>query len=67
MGDIRFFPQDQKAVEKYGSKYGASAKTTVFNGPFLLEGWTGSNLNWKFVKNKNYWDKKTRQDGDRQL
>ena len=54
MGDIRFFPQDQKAVEKYGSKYGASAKTTVFNGPFLLEGWTGSNLNWKFVKNKNY-------------
>ncbi|MBF0845381.1 peptide ABC transporter substrate-binding protein, partial [Streptococcus danieliae] len=28
------------------------------NGPFLLEGWTGSNLNWKFVKNKNYWDKK---------
>ncbi len=58
MGDIRFFPQDQKAVEKYGAKYGASAKTTVFNGPFLLEGWTGSNLNWKFVKNKDYWDKK---------
>ncbi|WP_304653229.1 peptide ABC transporter substrate-binding protein [uncultured Ligilactobacillus sp.] len=58
MGDIRFFPQDQKAVEKYGSKFGLSADTTVYNGPFVLKGWTGSNLNWKLVKNQNYWDKK---------
>lgn len=58
VGDVRFFPQDQKAVEKYGSKFGLSADTTVYNGPFVLKGWTGSNLNWKLVKNQNYWDKK---------
>lgn len=58
VGDVRFFPQDQKAVEKYGAKFGLSADTTVYNGPFVLKGWTGSNLNWKLVKNQNYWDKK---------
>lgn len=58
MGDARFFPQNQKVVEKYGKQYGSSADKIVYNGPFLLKGWTGSNLSWKFVKNNNYWDKK---------
>lgn len=53
-----FFPQNQKAVEQYGKSYGTSSKTTVYNGPFIQKGWTGSNLSWKLVKNKNYWDKK---------
>jgi oligopeptide transport system substrate-binding protein len=53
-----FFPENQTAVEKYGSKYGASSKTTVYNGPFLQKGWTGSNLSWTMVKNKNYWNVK---------
>lgn len=57
-GDPRLFPQDRKVVEKLGEKYGTSAKTTVFNGPYTLKGWNGSNLNWKLVKNENYWDKK---------
>lgn len=52
-----FFPEDQTAVEKYGSKFGTSSKTTVFNGPFVQKGWTGANLSWKMVKNKNYWNK----------
>lgn len=30
-----FFPENQTAVEKYGSKFGTSSKTTVFNGPFV--------------------------------
>ena len=53
-----FSPLDQKAVEKFGDEYGTSAKTMVYNGPFVVEGWTGSNLNWKLNKNPNYWDKK---------
>lgn len=57
MGMPQFFPQSEKAVEKYGSRYGTSASTTVYNGPFKLEGWTGSNLSWKLVKNNTYWDK----------
>lgn len=58
MGMPTFFPQNEKAVKKYGDKYGTSAKTTVYNGPYRMEGWTGSNLSWKLVKNKTYWDKK---------
>ncbi|CCI85018.1 peptide ABC superfamily ATP binding cassette transporter, binding protein [Lactobacillus pasteurii DSM 23907 = CRBIP 24.76] len=57
MGFPLFFPQQQKAVEKYGSKYGTASKYMVYNGPFVQKGWTGSNLSWKLVKNNNYWDK----------
>lgn len=54
-----FYPQDKKAVEKYGKSYGTSSTTTVYNGPFVQKGWTGSNLTWKLKKNKKYWDKKS--------
>lgn len=57
MGFPLFFPQNQKFVEKTGSKYGTSSKYTLANGPFVQKGWTGSNLNWKLVKNNTYWDK----------
>ncbi|GHW00572.1 peptide ABC transporter substrate-binding protein [Lactobacillus nasalidis] len=53
-----FFPQNEQAVKKYGSKYGTASKYMVYNGPFIHKGWTGSNLSWKLVKNKYYWDKK---------
>lgn len=58
MGFPVFFPQNQNVVEKYGKKYGTAAKYLVYNEPFKMEGWSGSNLSWKLVKNKNYWDKK---------
>ena len=58
MGFYIFFPQNQKFVEKCGSKYGTAAKYVLTNGPFKMTGWTGSNLTWKLVKNNNYWDKK---------
>lgn len=53
------YPQDQKAVEKYGKKYGTASKYMVYNGAFAQSGWTGSNLTWKLVKNKYYWNKKS--------
>ena len=53
-----FFPQNEKAVEKYGSKYGTASKYMVYNGPFKLTGWTGTNLSWTLAKNDSYWDKK---------
>lgn len=52
-----FFPQDQKVVEKYGSQYGMKADKQVYNGPFKVEDWTGTNTKWKWVKNSSYWDK----------
>lgn len=53
-----FFPQNETAVKKYGAKYGTSSKYMVYNGPFVMKGWTGSSLSWKLVKNPHYWDKK---------
>ncbi|MDD6415846.1 MAG: peptide ABC transporter substrate-binding protein, partial [Lactobacillus porci] len=53
-----FAPQNQKFIEKAGKKYGTSAKYTLADGPYVMKGWTGSNLTWKLVKNQNYWDKK---------
>jgi oligopeptide transport system substrate-binding protein len=53
-----FYPQNQQAVEKYGSKYGTNSAKTVSNGPFVLKGWKGTNEKWKLVKNSKYWDKK---------
>ena len=52
-----FFPQSEKAVKKYGSNYGTVSKYMLYNGPYVQKGWTGSNLSWKMVKNKYYWDK----------
>lgn len=57
MGFPSFFPQNKAAVEKYGKKYGTSSKYMVYDGPFKMTGWTGTNLSWTLAKNKNYWDK----------
>lgn len=54
-----FYPQDEKIVNKYGSSYGTSASKTVYNGPFVVKNWNGTNLKWNYVKNPDYWDKKT--------
>ena len=57
MGFAVFFPQNERAVKKFGSKYGTASKYMAYNGPYVQKGWTGSNLSWQMVKNKNYWDK----------
>ncbi|WP_268913529.1 peptide ABC transporter substrate-binding protein [Lentilactobacillus sp. SPB1-3] len=53
-----FYPVNQNAINKYGKKYGTSAKYTVSNGPFVLKKWNGTNKSWSLVKNNDYWDKK---------
>ncbi|KRL01505.1 peptide ABC transporter substrate-binding protein [Liquorilactobacillus capillatus] len=53
-----FGPQSQKAVQKYGKKYGTKAKYMVYSGPFKISKWTGTGNKWQFVKNKHYWDKR---------
>ena len=58
MGFPLFFPQNQKTVEKYGSKYGTASKYMCYDGPFNLTKWTGTNLSWSLKKSDNYWDKK---------
>lgn len=54
-----FFPENQKFIEKVGSKYGTAAKYTIASGPFRMTKWTGNNKQFTLVKNKNYWDAKS--------
>ncbi|MTV82119.1 peptide ABC transporter substrate-binding protein [Secundilactobacillus folii] len=58
VGAPAFFPQDQKVVTKYGSKFAANSKNAVYNGPFKLTGWTGTNNTWTLAKNTKYWNAK---------
>ncbi|MFC6295444.1 peptide ABC transporter substrate-binding protein [Lactiplantibacillus daoliensis] len=58
MGFVNFFPQNEKAVKKYGSKYGTTSSAMVYNGPYEMTGWKGTNLSWSLKKNKDYWDAK---------
>lgn len=55
-----FFPQHQATVEQYGDKYTTKSDTAVYNGPFTLTEFDGpgSDTEWSYTKNKNYWDKK---------
>ncbi|GAY73361.1 oligopeptide ABC transporter, periplasmic oligopeptide-binding protein OppA [Lentilactobacillus kosonis] len=52
-----YFPESKAAVEKYGSKYGTTSSSLVYNGPFKMTGWNGTNDSWKLVKNNQYWNK----------
>lgn len=56
-----FYPQNQKNVEKWGKDYGTSSKTLVFNGPYKLVNWKGSDNSWVEEKNDDYWDAKNVQ------
>ena len=49
-----FYPQNQKFVEKCGSKYATDAKYLLANGPFKVTKWTKSNK-ITFEKNDKYY------------
>lgn len=42
-------------VEKFGDKYGASADSMAYNGPFVLSAWENENIA-TLKKNPDYWD-----------
>lgn len=56
-----FLPQRQDIVEKYGADYTTTSEKAVYNGPFTLTDFDGpgSDTNWSYTKNENYWDKNT--------
>lgn len=53
-----FGPQNQKVIEKYGSKYATKSQYMVYSGPFKIQNWNGTGNKWQFVKNPDYWDAK---------
>ncbi|CAI2699326.1 Dipeptide-binding protein DppE [Apilactobacillus kunkeei] len=51
------YPQSAKEEKKYGSGYATSSDKQLYNGPYKVTGWTGTNDTWKLVKNNEYWNK----------
>ena len=58
LAGVTFYPLNKTAVKKYGRKYGTSAKTTVYNGAFVMTGWNETNDTWTLKKNPTYRAKK---------
>ncbi|WP_053217335.1 peptide ABC transporter substrate-binding protein [Virgibacillus senegalensis] len=52
-----FFPQPAAFVEEQGEEYARDSEHMLFNGPFVLEDWQGTDSSWTFEKNEEYWDK----------
>lgn len=55
---VPFLPQNEKVVEKYGKSYGTSSNKMVYDGPFMVQGWSPSTETWTLKNNPNYWNKK---------
>jgi oligopeptide transport system substrate-binding protein len=53
-----FFPLNQKAVEEFGKDFSNTSEKAIYNGPFVLAEFDGpgSDVEWKYLKNKDYWD-----------
>ncbi|MGE7977879.1 peptide ABC transporter substrate-binding protein [Psychrobacillus sp. NPDC093200] len=54
-----FLPQKEEFVTTQGANYSKNSEALLYNGPFALQDWDGTGLNWKLVKNEQYWDKDT--------
>ncbi|WP_416354038.1 peptide ABC transporter substrate-binding protein [Agrilactobacillus fermenti] len=52
------YPLNQKAVTKYGSKYGTNGQSILTNGAYKLANWNSTAEKWDYIKNNNYFDAK---------
>jgi oligopeptide transport system substrate-binding protein len=50
-----FYPLNQDFVESQGEDYGTTSDTVIASGPFLLEDWEGTGLDWVLNKNPDYY------------
>lgn len=49
-----YFPQNEKFVEKEGSKYATSPSTMIYNGPYRLKSYSQGASTFTVTKNNNY-------------
>lgn len=52
-----FYPLNQEFVEEKGENYGTDSENILYNGAYIMSGWTGTNTEWAYEKNDNYWNK----------
>ncbi|MCV3296460.1 MAG: peptide ABC transporter substrate-binding protein [Oenococcus sp.] len=58
MAAPQFFAQNPKVARQYGKQLGTASNKQVYDGPYRLTGWNGTNGSFSLIKNDNYWDKK---------
>jgi oligopeptide transport system substrate-binding protein len=52
-----FYPQNQKFVEEKGEAFASNAENLLYNGPFVMEKWEGTDATeWTLVKNPEYYN-----------
>ncbi|MBQ8618807.1 MAG: peptide ABC transporter substrate-binding protein [Clostridia bacterium] len=52
-----FSPVNRAFAEAQGDQYALTADNLLSAGPYILQGWNGTDISWKYVKNPYYWDK----------
>ncbi|MBQ9251432.1 MAG: peptide ABC transporter substrate-binding protein [Clostridia bacterium] len=57
LSDTGFSPVSKAFVAEKGENYALSSDALLGSGPFYIDGWTGTELSWKYIKNPYYWDK----------
>ncbi|WP_258435117.1 peptide ABC transporter substrate-binding protein [Lentilactobacillus buchneri] len=50
------YPINQRALAKWGSKYGQDSKHAASDGAYEIKNWNSSKDTWNLVKNKDYYD-----------
>ena len=56
LADTSYSPVPRAFAEAKGDAYALSADALLSAGPFILTGWTGTEISWSYVKNPYYWD-----------
>ena len=56
LADTSYSPIPKAFAEEKGEGYALNADALLSAGPFVLSGWTGTEISWSYVKNPYYWD-----------
>ncbi|MBR1709388.1 MAG: peptide ABC transporter substrate-binding protein [Clostridia bacterium] len=56
LADTSYSPVSRTFAEAQGDKYALTADALLTSGPFVLSGWTGTEISWSYKKNPYYWD-----------
>ena len=56
LADTSYSPIPKAFAEEKGEDYALNADALLSAGPFVLNGWTGTEISWSYVKNPYYWD-----------
>ena len=56
LADTSYSPIPESFAKAQGDNYALSADALLSAGPFILKGWTGTEISWSYVKNPYYWD-----------